>query len=88
MFLTGPAVVRDVMGEDVSADDLGGYKVHEKNGVAHFVATDDGDAALLVRERVVERRRHRRLARRFGLRLGHGSAPDGPPGGPRPNAPT
>ena len=38
MFLTGPAVVRDVMGEDVSAADLGGYKVHERNGVAHFVA--------------------------------------------------
>src|SRR4051794_30845977 len=50
MFLTGPAVVRDVMGEDVSAADLGGYKVHERNGVAHFVAADDGDAALLVRD--------------------------------------
>ena len=41
MFLTGPAVVRDVMGEDVDAADLGGYKVHEKNGVAHFIANDD-----------------------------------------------
>jgi acetyl-CoA carboxylase carboxyltransferase component len=50
MFLTGPAVVREVMGEDVSAADLGGYKVHERNGVAHFVASDDGDAALLVRD--------------------------------------
>src|SRR3954451_25281330 len=50
MFLTGPAVVRDVMGEDVSAADLGGYKVHERNGVAHFVANDDADAALLVRD--------------------------------------
>src|SRR4029079_13195018 len=50
MCLTGPAVVRDVMGEDVTAADLGGYKVHEKNGVAHFVAKDDSDAALLVRD--------------------------------------
>jgi acetyl-CoA carboxylase carboxyltransferase component len=50
MFLTGPAVVREVMGEDVSAADLGGYKVHEKNGVAHFVATTDADAALLARD--------------------------------------
>ena len=50
MFLTGPAVVRDVMGEDVSAADLGGHKVHERNGVAHFVAKDDADAALLVRD--------------------------------------
>ena len=50
MFLTGPAVVRDVMGEDVTAADLGGYKVHERNGVAHFVTRDDADAAELARE--------------------------------------
>ena len=40
MFLTGPAVVREVMGEDVDAAELGGSKVHERNGVAHFVAAD------------------------------------------------
>jgi methylmalonyl-CoA decarboxylase subunit alpha len=50
MFLTGPAVVREVMGEDVDAAELGGHKVHERNGVAHFVAADDSDAALLVRD--------------------------------------
>jgi acetyl-CoA carboxylase carboxyltransferase component len=50
MFLTGPAVVKDVMGEDVSGADLGGYKVHERNGVAHFVSASDADAALLVRD--------------------------------------
>jgi acetyl-CoA carboxylase carboxyltransferase component len=50
MFLTGPGVVREVMGEDVTAAELGGYKVHERNGVAHFVARDDADAAELVRE--------------------------------------
>jgi acetyl-CoA carboxylase carboxyltransferase component len=50
MFLTGPAVVREVMGEDISAVELGGPKVHEKNGVAHFVATTDADAALLARD--------------------------------------
>jgi acetyl-CoA carboxylase carboxyltransferase component len=50
MFLTGPAVVRDVMGEDVSAAELGGPKVHDRNGVAHFAASSDGDAALLVRD--------------------------------------
>jgi acetyl-CoA carboxylase carboxyltransferase component len=50
MFLTGPGVVRDAMGEDVTADELGGYKVHEKNGVAHFSSRSDGDAALLARE--------------------------------------
>jgi acetyl-CoA carboxylase carboxyltransferase component len=50
MFLTGPGVVREVMGEDVSAEELGGARVHERNGVAHFVAEDDADAALLVRD--------------------------------------
>jgi acetyl-CoA carboxylase carboxyltransferase component len=50
MFLTGPAVVREVMGEDVDGAELGGPRVHERNGVAHFVAEDDGDAALLVRD--------------------------------------
>ena len=50
MFLTGPAVVRDVMGEDVTADDLGGPKVHDRNGVAHFVVPSDEHAAMLVRD--------------------------------------
>jgi acetyl-CoA carboxylase carboxyltransferase component len=50
MFLTGPAVVREVMGEDVDAFELGGPKVHERNGVAHFVAPTDADAALLARD--------------------------------------
>jgi acetyl-CoA carboxylase carboxyltransferase component len=38
------------MGEDVTAEQLGGPAVHERNGVAHFVAEDDSDAALLVRD--------------------------------------
>ena len=50
MFLTGPAVVREVMGEDVDAFELGGPKVHERNGVTHFVADSDADAALLARD--------------------------------------
>src|ERR687893_3133113 len=50
MFLTGPAVVREVMGEDVSAAELGGPKVHDRNGVSHFVAGGDADAALLARD--------------------------------------
>jgi acetyl-CoA carboxylase carboxyltransferase component len=41
MFLTGPAVVREVMGEDVTAAELGGHKVHEKSGVAHFTVKTD-----------------------------------------------
>ena len=50
MFLTGPAVVKDALGEDVTAAELGGHRVHERNGVAHFVAPSDGDAALLARD--------------------------------------
>jgi acetyl-CoA carboxylase carboxyltransferase component len=50
MFLTGPAIVREVMGEDVDAETLGGSKVHDRNGVAHFTAHTDTDAARLARE--------------------------------------
>lgn len=49
MFLTGPGVVRDVMGEDVSAAELGGHKVHERNGVCDLVVSDDRAAARLSR---------------------------------------
>src|SRR2546421_356856 len=50
MFLTGPAVVRDVLGEDVSPDQLGGTRVHDRNGVCQFVTRSDLDAAYLARE--------------------------------------
>ncbi len=50
MFLTGPAVVRDAMGEEVSAAQLGGRRVHERNGVCQFVAADEVDAIHLSRE--------------------------------------
>jgi len=49
MFLTGPAVVRDVMGEDVGAAELGGHRVHERNGVCDLVVSDDRAAAGLAR---------------------------------------
>src|SRR5262245_31759975 len=41
LFLTGPGVVEEVMGEAVSMDDLGGTRVHSQNGVCDLVATDD-----------------------------------------------
>jgi acetyl-CoA carboxylase carboxyltransferase component len=50
MFLTGPGVVREAIGEDVTAAELGGTRVHERNGVCHLVAGSDFDAALLARE--------------------------------------
>lgn len=37
MFLTGPAVVKTVMGEDISTEQLGGAESHSSlSGVAHF----------------------------------------------------
>ncbi|MGI8506280.1 MAG: acyl-CoA carboxylase subunit beta [Solirubrobacteraceae bacterium] len=50
MFLTGPGVVREALGEDVDAERLGGTRVHERNGVCHFVAADDFDSSRLVRD--------------------------------------
>jgi acetyl-CoA carboxylase carboxyltransferase component len=50
MFLTGPGIVREALGEDVSAEQLGGTRVHERNGVCHLVASDDFAAAGLARE--------------------------------------
>jgi acetyl-CoA carboxylase carboxyltransferase component len=44
MFITGPQVVKAVMGEDVTAMELGGAMAHNtKSGVAHFVAQSDED---------------------------------------------
>ncbi|MBQ4183445.1 MAG: acyl-CoA carboxylase subunit beta [Bacteroidales bacterium] len=42
MFLTGPAVVKSVIGEEVSQEQLGGASVHaSKSGVAHFAAESE-----------------------------------------------
>jgi acetyl-CoA carboxylase carboxyltransferase component len=50
MFLTGPAVVRDVLEEEVSPEDLGGVKVHRRNGVCHFTPLDDAGCIATARE--------------------------------------
>ena len=42
MFVTGPDVVKTVLGEEITADDLGGAVSHaSKSGVAHFVAANE-----------------------------------------------
>lgn len=42
MFITGPKVVKSIMGEDVTSDELGGARVQsEKSGVVHFRYDDD-----------------------------------------------
>jgi adenylyl-sulfate kinase len=50
MFLTGPRIVKQALGEEIAAPDLGGVQVHERNGVCHFVAADDDEAAALTRD--------------------------------------
>src|SRR4051794_20413725 len=50
MFLTRPPLLREGLREGGTAAQPRGHKVHERNGVAHFVAADDSDAALLVRD--------------------------------------
>ena len=51
MFLTGPDVIKTVMHEDVSAQDLGGAAVHSaRSGVAHFSSANDQDCLALIRE--------------------------------------
>ena len=51
MFITGPAVIKTVTGEEVSAEELGGAMTHNKvSGVAHLFAKDDTDALNQVRE--------------------------------------
>jgi acetyl-CoA carboxylase carboxyltransferase component len=50
LFLTGPKVIEQVTRERISAEDLGGPRVHAANGVAHLAAEDDCSAAELLRE--------------------------------------
>src|SRR4051812_16834873 len=50
MFLTGPAVVREVTGQDTSARELGGPQVHDRNGVCQFAVDSDVDSIFLVRQ--------------------------------------
>jgi len=51
MFLTGPAVVKSVTGEEVSQEELGGASVHaSKSGVAHFAAENEEEAIATIRE--------------------------------------
>ncbi len=53
MFLTGPAVVKTVTGEDVTQEQLGGASVHaSKSGVTHF-ATENGEEALQVIRKLI-----------------------------------
>ncbi len=49
MFLTGPRVIKRVTREEVTADDLGGPRMHRSTGVSHLEADDDASGADLIR---------------------------------------
>jgi acetyl-CoA carboxylase carboxyltransferase component len=48
--LTGPGVVKSVLGEDVTADELGGPGVHGQTGVTDFVVENEVAALKKVKE--------------------------------------
>lgn len=51
MFVTGPNVVKSVLNETISFEDLGGASVHSQTtGVSHFLAPDEHAALNLVKQ--------------------------------------
>jgi acetyl-CoA carboxylase carboxyltransferase component len=77
MFLTGPKIVKQALGEDVSASDLGGVEVQQRNGVCDLVVGDDLEAVTLVRRLLAYLPSNARSA---PPRRAPEPAPDGDPG--------
>jgi acetyl-CoA carboxylase carboxyltransferase component len=77
MFLTGPKVVREALGEEVSMQDLGGPQVHNANGVCQVVVADREEAFARTRE----------LLSLLPGRLGSGQSPEVPPEAPSADGP-
>src|SRR5574344_2467451 len=51
MFLTGPKVVKQVLGETVDQEQLGGASVHaSKSGVAHFAVDSEEEAIQVIKD--------------------------------------
>ena len=51
MFITGPGVIKQVTGEDVTAEQLGGAEAQMGySGVVHFIAEDDRDAVRICKK--------------------------------------
>ena len=49
MFLTGPQIVREALGEEVSMEDLGGPRLHSRNGVCQLAVADEEEAIAATR---------------------------------------
>jgi acetyl-CoA carboxylase carboxyltransferase component len=53
MFITGPAVIKEVLGETVTMEELGGAKIHsEVSGVTDLVARNDEECLQMIRRLV------------------------------------
>jgi acetyl-CoA carboxylase carboxyltransferase component len=51
MFITGPAVIKEVLGETVTMEELGGAKIHsEVSGVTDLVAKNDEECLETIRK--------------------------------------
>lgn len=51
MYLTGPAVVKSVIGETVNHEELGGASIHaSKSGVAHFAAENEEEGIATIKQ--------------------------------------
>ncbi|MBD3257262.1 acyl-CoA carboxylase subunit beta [candidate division GN15 bacterium] len=50
MYITGPVVIKQVTGEEITAEQLGGVEsTAYYSGVVHFIAEDDEDAIVIAR---------------------------------------
>ena len=51
MFITGPLVIKEVTGQEVGSQELGGARIHgQVSGVADFVAQDDRDCLARIKK--------------------------------------
>ena len=51
MFITGPGVIKEVTGEEITFEELGGAAVHSReSGVAHLAADNDEHCSKLIRQ--------------------------------------
>lgn len=51
MFVTGPNVVKEVLNEDVTSDQLGGAEVHaRKSGVTHMIYEDEENTIMALKK--------------------------------------
>ena len=51
MFITGPEVIKTVLGQEVSFEELGGARVHSQtSGVAHFIAENEEEGIKTIKK--------------------------------------